>query len=365
MAVPRPPRYARQVTKSGWSTNPYAYANNDPLNVTDPLGLFSLGSVFSSAVHAVSHVVNGVKHVVHAIAGTVTRGADIIAGSVAHAFQAVHTVLDHVAAIASKAADRVVRTVREAATHVAHAVGDAVSRSVGIVKSTVTQAATWIKKHNQVIGKIGSFLSNAAGGLALAGLIIAPIPGLDALTPVLEGAAVAASLGALAAQGVAKAAGDQNITYGDLFGDALGVIPGGADAEDAAQGLKTASRLTDDAAAASHIPDDTVIVRGGQSDMPGPGELFSGAQGRTVDEAAAGVPHGTIRSTTAGDIRTNGGSVDYAPEFNERVGKTNYQHVDVRLGSDGNPFSESFPNPVPKRARFGFPDYPYDLWGPG
>jgi hypothetical protein len=123
-----------------------------------------------------------------------------------------------------------------------------VSRSVGVVKSTVNQAITWVKKHNQVIGKIGSILSSAAGALAIAGLVIAPIPGLDFLTPVLEGAAVAASLGALAAQGVAKAAGDQNITYGDLLGDALGVIPGGADAEDAAQGLNTASRLTSDVA---------------------------------------------------------------------------------------------------------------------
>lgn len=134
------------------------------------------------------------------------------------------------------------------ATRAVSAVGDAVSRSVGIVESSVNQAVTWIKKHNQVIGKIGTFLSNVSGKLALAGLLIAPIPGLDALTPILEGAAVVTSIGALATQGIAKAAGDRNITYGDLFNDALGAIPAGGDAEDLDQGITTASHMTDSAA---------------------------------------------------------------------------------------------------------------------
>jgi hypothetical protein len=106
------------------------------------------------------------------------------------------------------------------------------------------------------------------------------------------------------------------------------------------------------------IADDAVIVRGGQSDMPGSGELFSGAYGDTVEDAGAGVPHGTIRSTTAGEIRAGGGSVEYNPEYNENVGATNYQHVDVTLG-DTNPFSDPFQNPVPKSGRFGGPNYPF------
>jgi hypothetical protein len=110
--------------------------------------------------------------------------------------------------------------------------------------------------------------------------------------------------------------------------------------------------------AAEGVSDDAFIVRGGQSEMPGAGELFSGAQGETVEDAAAGVPHGTIRSTTAGEIRAGGGTVDYAPEFNSNVGATNYQHVNVMLG-ESNPFSEPFGNPVPKSGRFGGPDYPY------
>jgi hypothetical protein len=116
--------------------------------------------------------------------------------------------------------------------------------------------------------------------------------------------------------------------------------------------------------AAKAIPDDAVIVRGGQSEMPGAGEVFSGAHGSTVEAAAAGVPHGTIRSTTAGKIRAGGGRVDYAPEYNPRVGRTNYQHVNVCLGRGSCPFSDPFQNPVPKNGRFGFPGYPYERWEP-
>jgi len=36
-------------------------------------------------------------------------------------------------------------------------------------------------------------------------------------------------------------------------------------------------------------------VRGGQAPMPAAGTTFSGSMGATVPEAAAGVPHGTIR----------------------------------------------------------------------
>ena len=127
----------------------------------------------------------------------------------------------------------------------------------------------------------------------------------------------------------------------------------------------SAKGLIDDVAEAGaraggpRIPDDATVVRGGTSDLPPPGELFSGSHGTGLDHAAAGVPHGQVRETTAGQIRQGGGSVEYAPEFNDRVGRTNYQHVDVTLGPDGHGFGDLIPNPVPKRERFGGPDYPY------
>jgi hypothetical protein len=117
-------------------------------------------------------------------------------------------------------------------------------------------------------------------------------------------------------------------------------------------------------ASAQQVTDDTVIVRGGTRDLPSAGEVGSATQGSTLDEAAAGVPHGQVRVTTAGDIRAGGGTVEYAPEFDPNVGRINYQHVDFTLGDGSNPFSDLMPNPIPKSGRFGGPNYPYREWEP-
>jgi hypothetical protein len=96
------------------------------------------------------------------------------------------------------------------------------------------------------------------------------------------------------------------------------------------------------------VPNATVIVRGGQSEMPAPGTTFSGSQGTTTAEAAAGVPHGQIRESTAGDIRAGGGNVEVKPE-QTRSGTLNPKHVDV---TEGKPtFGPVKPNPVPKKDR--------------
>jgi hypothetical protein len=95
--------------------------------------------------------------------------------------------------------------------------------------------------------------------------------------------------------------------------------------------------------------------------------VFSGAQGQTAEEAGQGVVHGSFRYATAGDIRAAGGSVEPAPEFNEGVGQTNYQHVDVCLGEGACQWSDLTQN-VAKNLRFGGKDYPfyggYLDWGP-
>ena len=98
-----------------------------------------------------------------------------------------------------------------------------------------------------------------------------------------------------------------------------------------------------------NVPDDYVIVRGGQSPMPNAGEVFSGSMGASVKEAGAAVPHGSIRATTAGQIRAAGGTVTYAPEVGPG-GVMNYNHVNVTIG-DINPFGELEANPVAKRGR--------------
>ncbi|MBS1790163.1 MAG: hypothetical protein JST85_20735 [Acidobacteria bacterium] len=96
--------------------------------------------------------------------------------------------------------------------------------------------------------------------------------------------------------------------------------------------------------------DLVIVVRGGASNLPPPGTIFSGAVGETLEEAAAFVPHGTIRFTTVGAILAGGGSVALKPEMT-RSGKINERHVDVIEGLSPSTFSDAFPNPVPKKDR--------------
>lgn len=85
--------------------------------------------------------------------------------------------------------------------------------------------------------------------------------------------------------------------------------------------------------------------------MPGAGVEFSGPMGATIKEAGAGVPHGSLRATTAGAIRAAGGIVEYAPEPIAGEGSPlNYNHVNVTLGSD-DPFGAIEANPAPKAGR--------------
>jgi hypothetical protein len=115
------------------------------------------------------------------------------------------------------------------------------------------------------------------------------------------------------------------------------------------------------------IPGSTIVARGGIGDVEPPGVAFSGMQGQTVQEAGQGVPNGKFRWTTADAIRNAGGTVEAAPEFNERVGKMNYQHVDVCLGDSPCDWSDLTQN-VAAKERFGASDYPYYDgyldWGP-
>ena len=85
------------------------------------------------------------------------------------------------------------------------------------------------------------------------------------------------------------------------------------------------------------VPDDYVVVRGGNSPMPATGTLFSGAAGPTLLAAACAVPHGQLRATTAGAIRAAGGTVVWQPGL-ARSGTINKQHVHVtELGRPRSP----------------------------
>jgi hypothetical protein len=99
----------------------------------------------------------------------------------------------------------------------------------------------------------------------------------------------------------------------------------------------------------SVVPDDFVVVHGGTEELAPLGEGFSGAVGPTLEEAAAAVPHGQIRFTTAGAIRAGGGIVEWLPQVS-RLKTVNYQHVDITEGGLST-FSELQPNPVPRSQR--------------
>src|SRR5439155_17121996 len=61
------------------------------------------------------------------------------------------------------------------------------------------------------------------------------------------------------------------------------------------------------------VPDDYMIVRGGQGPVPAAGTEFSAGMGATLPEAAASIPHNQIRAATAGAIRAGGGTVAVVP----------------------------------------------------
>jgi hypothetical protein len=90
--------------------------------------------------------------------------------------------------------------------------------------------------------------------------------------------------------------------------------------------------------------------------MPPPGTLFSASIGRTLQESAAGVPHGTIRTATAGQVRFGGGSIEWVPEIDPHTHTINRQHVHV-IERRSTAFGAPTSNPLPKRKRFGGPDY--------
>jgi hypothetical protein len=97
------------------------------------------------------------------------------------------------------------------------------------------------------------------------------------------------------------------------------------------------------------LTDLVIVVRGGTRELPSPGTAFSGAVGRTVEDAAY-VPHGVIRFTTIGAILAGGGSVTLKPEPT-RSGRINERHVEVIEGSLPSTFSEPIHNPIPKAGR--------------
>jgi hypothetical protein len=73
--------------------------------------------------------------------------------------------------------------------------------------------------------------------------------------------------------------------------------------------------------------------------------------GATATEASSGLPHGTVRVTTAGEIRAAGGTVELAPEAVYPGGPVNTWHVNVTEGTNPVFPAQGQANPIPKEGR--------------
>jgi hypothetical protein len=97
------------------------------------------------------------------------------------------------------------------------------------------------------------------------------------------------------------------------------------------------------------VPDGYAVVRGGIKPIPPLEETFSAVVGPDLQAAASAVPNGQVRVATAGEIRQQGGIVEWLPEISAH-GTLDEQHVHV-TERGATSFSEPRPSPVPKRLR--------------
>ena len=239
----------------GQVVNPYAYASNDPLNVTDPRGEWPSIPFVSSIVH---HVARGLDVARHDVAHSV----DAARHDVAHQLDSIHlpgttlglNVLGHevvrgldvarhdVASSFDAARHEIARGLDVARHDLAH--GFDVARHYVAHGFDVARHDTWayLKRHDKVLGKIGDVLGDVSAVLAIAGLAIAPIPVLDFLTPFLEGGAGITAGLAFGFSLTAKLAGNRDVSDTDLALDLFGAVTFGvgSGAEAAVDSLREA-----------------------------------------------------------------------------------------------------------------------------
>ncbi len=100
--------------------------------------------------------------------------------------------------------------------------GDALSSLLGDVSSLANKAWQWTKDHASDIAEVGNLLSKIS---AVLGVIALATAAFEPVGAIFGAAAGLTSLGALAASGLAKAAGDKNVSCGTLGIDAIGSLP--------------------------------------------------------------------------------------------------------------------------------------------
>jgi len=117
-----------------------------------------------------------------------------------------------------------------------NAVGQKANQAKDFVVDNGTKAVNWVVDNSSTISAV-------TGTLAI---VVAPIPGLDALTPVLAGVSIATAA-------IATAKDVKQGNYGSAAMDALGVIPGAGEAAAALKDARLGVNLVKDAAKAEQV----------------------------------------------------------------------------------------------------------------
>ena len=119
--------------------------------------------------------------------------------------------------------------------------GSALSDAVDFVVSLPGKAWDWVKEHADLIAQIGDILSDISTVLGVVATVCMFIPPLEAAAGVLFAVSAGFALGALAAHGLAKAAG-ADVSWGTIALDAVGVLTWGA-GKVATTGMKNAGAM--------------------------------------------------------------------------------------------------------------------------
>ncbi|MGH9117577.1 MAG: RHS repeat-associated core domain-containing protein, partial [Acidimicrobiales bacterium] len=297
-----------------FGANPYHYAGNDPIGAVDPLGLRPLTE--AELAQHIDSINNNMFE----------RAGDWVADN-----------WEYIAAGALIVAGGAIMLTGVGGPIGAAMIGGALMSggfSAGVQRATTGQV-DW--------GRVA--IDGAIGGLAGgAGAWAGGARALSTVNPMLRGGLVGAGENVIGGAATRAAYGQNPFDPRGMAQDVL--LGGGA----GGGGGRLAARAAQGQMPEELVPDHYVVVRGGTSDVPPPGQVFSGAAGETLEDAASGVPHGQIRATEAGTIRQGGGSVAHAPELT-RSGVLNERHVNVTLGEGPSPFGPLQPNPVPKAGR--------------
>lgn len=148
-------------------------------------------------------------------------------------------------------------------------IGNAISGALGDIGDLASKTWNFVKQHADVIAKIGDVLSDVGTVLSIAAAATAAIP---IVGEVVEGVSIGVNASALAAHGLAKAAG-ANVSDKTLAMDALGMIPGAGATKGITGGVKLIKVATSATKAMKFAEDGSALAKGAEA----AGKVFSRA----------------------------------------------------------------------------------------